>query len=54
MPDRAIRARSLVSHPLSSARAASTVIEVRFSTSGVMHAAAGLLAYGAAVVVEDD
>ena len=33
---------------------ANAVIEVRFSTSVVMQAAAELLAYGTAVVVEDD
>ena len=33
---------------------ANAVIEVRFSTSEVMSAAAELLAYGTAVVVEDD
>ena len=33
---------------------ANAVVEVRFSTSMVMSAAAELLAYGTAVVVEDD
>ena len=33
---------------------ANAVIEVRFSTSEVMHAAAELLAYGTAVMVEDE
>ena len=33
---------------------ANAVVEVRFSTSMVMQAAAELLAYGTAVVVEDD
>jgi len=33
---------------------ANAVVEVRFSTSEVMEAAAELLAYGTAVVVEDD
>jgi len=33
---------------------ANAVVEVRFSTSEVMSAAAELLAYGTAVVIEDD
>ena len=33
---------------------ANAVIEVRFSTSEVMHAAAELLAYGTAVMLEDE
>ncbi len=33
---------------------ANAIIEIRFSTSMVMEAAAELLAYGTAVVVEDD
>ena len=33
---------------------ANAVVEVRFSTSEVMHAAAELLAYGTAVVLEDE